>query len=387
MQIINGKPKTTCELQYDARSQFEAKDALLQSKMYLQYDANYQCEATDALPGEYDSKLKVTPIQNKYYTIILNYRVSGTELEQSTLNIMTSQLSTLRLVQGAAQMDPVSHYTFYLRYRSAAARCKCKIFMAKDALPVRWVLDSMYNFYSNLFSLNINKNYLTTAAWCKLPVETQRSPTRQYGAYWVGYITSDPAFLTKYHQVHLSNCRVVQIISGNPKETYEASNSRKFKVTRHKRKVQNFLPCKNSPQNNCDVSTAAAIYEDLHDVLPRPTPTHHHHHHHHAQLAGRHVVAPSIEVGSVEPPGANGQHMANNQQTSTANRRVIPSITHRLQCMGQAPSAVGPYESVPVIGHHLATFRPLSNHNHKPYSHDSAIGSDSGYSNHTAGTR
>nr|CAI5825350.1 unnamed protein product [Callosobruchus analis] len=90
-------------------------------------------------------------------------------------------------------------------------------------------------------------------------------------------------------------------------------------------------------------------------------------------------------VGSVEPPGAGSQQVGH-QQTSTANRRVIPSITHRLQCMGQAPSAVGPYESVPVIGHHLATFRPLSNH-HKPYSHDSAIGSDSGYSNHTAGTR
>ncbi|CAH1995577.1 unnamed protein product [Acanthoscelides obtectus] len=89
------------------------------------------------------------------------------------------------------------------------------------------------------------------------------------------------------------------------------------------------------------------------------------------------------DVGSVEPPGVNNQNL----QTQTANRRVIPSITHRLQCMGQAPSAVGPYESVPVIGHHLATFRPLSNHNHKPYSHDSAIGSDSGYSNHTGGTR
>lgn len=70
-------------------------------------------------------------------------------------------------------------------------------------------------------------------------------------------------------------------------------------------------------------------------------------------------------VGSVEPP--------------TQTRRQIPSITQRLQCMGQTP---GPYETVPVIGH-LATFRPVP----KPYSQDSALGSDSGYSNHTSGTR
>lgn len=61
--------------------------------------------------------------------------------------------------------------------------------------------------------------------------------------------------------------------------------------SRHKRKVQNFLPCKTSPQNNCDGPNAAGgIYEDLHDVIPRPTPTHHHH------SAGGHIVAPSIEV-------------------------------------------------------------------------------------------
>ncbi|XP_065331493.1 uncharacterized protein pxb isoform X2 [Cloeon dipterum] len=35
-------------------------------------------------------------------------------------------------------------------------------------------------------------------------------------------------------------------------------------VWKHKRKMQNFLPCKNSPQNHCDVSGAnAVIYEDL----------------------------------------------------------------------------------------------------------------------------
>lgn len=70
-------------------------------------------------------------------------------------------------------------------------------------------------------------------------------------------------------------------------------------------------------------------------------------------------------VGSVEPP--------------PQARRQIPSITQRLQHMGETP---GPYETVPVIGH-LATFRPVP----KPYSQDSALGSDSGYSNHTSGTR
>lgn len=68
-------------------------------------------------------------------------------------------------------------------------------------------------------------------------------------------------------------------------------------------------------------------------------------------------------VGSVGPP----------------NRRQIPSITQRLQCISPSP---GPYETVPVLGH-LATFRPVP----KPYSQDSAFGSDSGYSNHTSGTR
>lgn len=60
---------------------------------------------------------------------------------------------------------------------------------------------------------------------------------------------------------------------------------------RHKRKVQNFLPCKTSPQNNCDGTTAAGvIYEDLPDGLPRPTPPHHRH------SATGHLVLPSIEV-------------------------------------------------------------------------------------------
>ncbi|KAG5891095.1 hypothetical protein JTB14_036986 [Gonioctena quinquepunctata] len=68
-------------------------------------------------------------------------------------------------------------------------------------------------------------------------------------------------------------------------------------------------------------------------------------------------------VGSVEHP--------------PPTRRQIPSIAQRIQCMTQTP---GPYESVPVLGH-LATFRPVP----KPYSQDSALGSDSGYSNHTSG--
>lgn len=69
-------------------------------------------------------------------------------------------------------------------------------------------------------------------------------------------------------------------------------------------------------------------------------------------------------VGSVGPP---------------ERRQMVPSITQRLPCMPTNPS---PYESVPVLGH-LATFRPVP----KPYSQDSAFGSDSGYSNHTSGTR
>lgn len=69
-------------------------------------------------------------------------------------------------------------------------------------------------------------------------------------------------------------------------------------------------------------------------------------------------------IGSVGPPG---------------RRPVVPSITQRIQCL---PTPAGPYETVPVLGH-LATFRPVP----KPYSQDSAFGSDSGYSNHTSGTR
>lgn len=64
----------------------------------------------------------------------------------------------------------------------------------------------------------------------------------------------------------------------------------------------------------------------------------------------------------------------------TPHQRQIPSITQRIPCLSQTPT--GPYETVPVLGH-LATFRPVP----KPYSQDSAFGSDSGYSNHTSGTR
>ncbi|CAH1108144.1 unnamed protein product [Psylliodes chrysocephalus] len=268
-------------------------------------------------------------------------------------------------------------------------------------------------------------------------------------------------------------------------------------IWKHKRKVQNFLPCKNSPQNNCDVNAAAAIYEDLHDVIARPTPTHHHHH---AQLAGRRIVAPSIEMIDVknnihypsgypmsqhppvflcsspgpdpycsqdlynpvyeelsdadsemtpaphsedefaedelslagemerrrldmQPPAyrtepcirrdvprfrrpheplppvpGNKRHRSLDRRRQEFHEgmlldallqlyprvgsveqpptrvRQIPSITQRIQCM-----TPGPYETVPVIGH-LATFRPVP----KPYSQDSALGSDSGYSNHTS---
>ncbi|XP_048517953.1 uncharacterized protein LOC109545667 [Dendroctonus ponderosae] len=274
-------------------------------------------------------------------------------------------------------------------------------------------------------------------------------------------------------------------------------------VWKHKR-VQNFLPCKNSPQNNCDAAAATGLYEDLNEVLPRHTTTPHHHHH---QLTGGHIVAPSIEMIDVKnnihypsgypisqhppvflcsSPGPDpyssqdlynpvyeelsdadtdaerhGGHsedefaedelslagemdrrrlemppppyrpgngsmrreiprfrrpheplppLPNNKRNRSLERhrqefhegmvldallqlyprvgsveppcsnqrRQIPSIAQRLQYMGQTP---GPYETVPVISH-LATFRPMP----KPYSHDSALGSDSGYSNHTSGT-
>ncbi|GLV39715.1 pxb [Carabus blaptoides fortunei] len=267
-------------------------------------------------------------------------------------------------------------------------------------------------------------------------------------------------------------------------------------VWKHKRKVQNFLPCKTSPQNNCDGSNpAGVIYEDLSDVIPRPTPTHN---------ASGHIVAPSIEMIDVKsnihypsgypmtahppvflcsspgpdpycsqdlynpvyeelsdadsemaPAPASEDEFAEDElslagdaerslnmqpqqyRPDLAGRRdmqqryrrpqeplppipgarrhrslerrnhefhegmlldallqfyprigsvgppgrrpVVPSITQRIQCL---PTPAGPYETVPVLGH-LATFRPVP----KPYSQDSAFGSDSGYSNHTSGTR
>lgn len=66
-----------------------------------------------------------------------------------------------------------------------------------------------------------------------------------------------------------------------------------FFFRRHKRKVQNFLPCKTSPQNNCDAPNATGvIYEDRSDGLPRPTPTHHRQLH---APRGR-GIAPPMEV-------------------------------------------------------------------------------------------
>nr|CAD7194953.1 unnamed protein product [Timema douglasi] len=44
---------------------------------------------------------------------------------------------------------------------------------------------------------------------------------------------------------------------------------------RHKRKMQNFLPCKTSPQNRCDVTNGnGVIYEDLTNIRPRAMPNH-----------------------------------------------------------------------------------------------------------------
>ncbi|KAL1110392.1 hypothetical protein AAG570_007923 [Ranatra chinensis] len=44
-------------------------------------------------------------------------------------------------------------------------------------------------------------------------------------------------------------------------------------VWKHKKKMQNFLPCKSSPQNHCDVAHGnGVIYEDLTNIRPRPLP-------------------------------------------------------------------------------------------------------------------
>nr|CAD7261054.1 unnamed protein product [Timema shepardi] len=46
-------------------------------------------------------------------------------------------------------------------------------------------------------------------------------------------------------------------------------------MSRHKRKMQNFLPCKTSPQNHCDVTNGnGVIYEDLTNIRPRAMPNH-----------------------------------------------------------------------------------------------------------------
>ncbi|KAF4520923.1 hypothetical protein B566_EDAN008898 [Ephemera danica] len=71
-------------------------------------------------------------------------------------------------------------------------------------------------------------------------------------------------------------------------------------VWKHKRKMQNFLPCKSSPQNRCDVSGAnGVIYEDLTNIHPRALPNH---------CPPGHVVAPSIEMTDVQTlqPGHYG---------------------------------------------------------------------------------
>ncbi|KAJ9583118.1 hypothetical protein L9F63_022532 [Diploptera punctata] len=66
-------------------------------------------------------------------------------------------------------------------------------------------------------------------------------------------------------------------------------------VWKHKRKMQNFLPCKTSPQNHCDVSNGnGVIYEDLTNIRPRTLPNH--------CVPGQ--TAPSIEMIDVKS-GAN----------------------------------------------------------------------------------
>lgn len=252
-------------------------------------------------------------------------------------------------------------------------------------------------------------------------------------------------------------------------------------VWKHKRKVQNFLPCKSSPQTTCEggptgtAIAAAVIYEDLHDVLPcRSTLGSHRQY----STTGR--IAPTMEMIDVKnnihypsgypmsnhppvflcsSPGpdpycsqdlynpvyeelsdgdsdsipplpigvrccsedefaedelsyhGDGRRLStppsfrtrrplpplpDSKQHRRRRRELehdqvlldallqicppnshshIPSIDERLQCLSQ-----GPYETVPVLMGHLATFRPVP----KPYSQDSALGSDSGYSNQTS---
>ncbi|GFG30910.1 hypothetical protein Cfor_03227, partial [Coptotermes formosanus] len=63
----------------------------------------------------------------------------------------------------------------------------------------------------------------------------------------------------------------------------------------HKRKMQNFLPCKTSPQSRCDVSNGnGVIYEDLTNIRPRTLPNH----------CAPGQTAPSIEMIDVKS-GAN----------------------------------------------------------------------------------
>jgi len=51
--------------------------------------------------------------------------------------------------------------------------------------------------------------------------------------------------------------------------------------------MQNFLPCKTSPQSRCDVSNGnGVIYEDLTNIRPRTLPNH----------CAPGQTAPSIEV-------------------------------------------------------------------------------------------
>nr|CAD7568809.1 unnamed protein product [Timema californicum] len=60
----------------------------------------------------------------------------------------------------------------------------------------------------------------------------------------------------------------------------------------HKRKMQNFLPCKTSPQNHCDVTNGnGVIYEDLTNIRPRAMPNH----------CPPGQTAPSIEPGIQDP--------------------------------------------------------------------------------------
>ncbi|KAK7793452.1 hypothetical protein R5R35_001179 [Gryllus longicercus] len=92
-------------------------------------------------------------------------------------------------------------------------------------------------------------------------------------------------------------------------------------VWKHKRKMQNFLPCKTSPQNRCDVSNGnGVIYEDLTNIRPRTLPNH----------CATGQTAPSIEMIDVKGPASAGYGGAGNIFVCQAAPRAEPYASQDL---------------------------------------------------------